>query len=459
MGLFLLERRLRDYGDGEAFWIDGRSVSYRQFIGLVQAFAAQLEQAGVPEFAPTLLVGDIDPESVALLWACIARRLICIPHLAVHRSALDGKLRIAKPEWLLSAGIDARGEPLLSVEARPADGARPALYDAIASRMAPGLVLFTSGTTGEPKAAVHDFSLLLEKFHAKGKALRTLGFLLFDHWGGLNTIFHSLANGGCIVCVRNRAPAEICRTVAAARAELMPVSPSFLNLLLASGAQKSFDLSSLRLMTYGAEPMAPETLQAVRRAFPNIRLKQTYGLIELGVFPTQSRDQGSLFFKIDRRRADYRIVDGILQIKTKSAMLGYLNATSPFTDDGWYITGDEVETDGDFIRVLGRRSDIINVGGEKVYPAEVENVLLGIKGVIDARVYGEENFLLGKIVCAELFCTDGIDTKPFETKIKKVCADKLERFKVPVRVQFSATPLLGDRLKKAGATARSQGLS
>lgn len=55
-------------------------------------------------------------------------------------------------------------------------------------------------------------------------------------------------------------------------------------------------------------------------------------------------------------------------------MLGYLNAASPFTDDGWFKTGDEVEQDGEWLRILGRRSEIINVGGEKVSPAEIEGV-------------------------------------------------------------------------------------
>jgi len=93
-----------------------------------------------------------------------------------------------------------------------------------------------------------------------------------------------------------------------------------------------------------------------------------------------------------------RIVDGLLEIKAESAMLGYLNHESPFTEDGWFKTGDAVEVDGEYIRILGRKSEIINVGGEKVYPAEVESVILQMDGVEDAIVTGAENPIIGKIV-------------------------------------------------------------
>ena len=95
------------------------------------------------------------------------------------------------------------------------------------------------------------------------------------------------------------------------------------------------------------------------------------------------------------------MVDGLLEIKAQSAMLGYLNAPSPFTEDGWFITGDAVEVDGEYFRILGRQSEMINVGGEKVYPAEVESVLQLMDGVEEVMVNGEENAITGQIVRAK----------------------------------------------------------
>ena len=97
-----------------------------------------------------------------------------------------------------------------------------------------------------------------------------------------------------------------------------------------------------------------------------------------------------------------RIVDGILHIKAESAMLGYLNAPSPFTNDGWFVTGDSVVQDGQYLQILGRKSEIINVGGEKVYPAEVENVIQQMDGIAEVTVYGEKNPIVGNIVCARV---------------------------------------------------------
>jgi acyl-CoA synthetase (AMP-forming)/AMP-acid ligase II len=121
--------------------------------------------------------------------------------------------------------------------------------------------------------------------------------------------------------------------------ELLPASPTFLNLLLLSKAYEGHDLSALKLITYGAEPMPSTTLAALRAVFPKIELRQTYGLIELGVLRAKSMSSDSLWVKVGGDGYDLRVVDGILQIKADSAMLGYLNAPSPFTEDGYFIPG------------------------------------------------------------------------------------------------------------------------
>lgn len=80
----------------------------------------------------------------------------------------------------------------------------------------------------------------------------------------------------------------------------------------------------------------------------------------------------------------------MLQVKSVSTMIGYINAPSPFTIDGWLMTGDMVEVDGDYIKILGRKSELINIGGEKVFPAEVENVIQLMSGVEEVAVVGEK---------------------------------------------------------------------
>jgi acyl-coenzyme A synthetase/AMP-(fatty) acid ligase len=315
-------------------------------------------------------------------------------------------------------------------------------------RNIPGLVLFTSGSSGEPKAALHDFSKLLVKFKVKRKALRTINFLLFDHWGGLNTLFHILSNGGTVVILENRTPDYVCDLIEKYKVELLPTSPTFLNLLILSRAYERKNLNSLKIISYGAEPMPENLLKHLNRLFPKITLQQTYGLIELGVLRSKSEDNDSLWVKIGGEGYQTRVIDGILQVKSDSAMIGYLNAKSPFTEDGWFITGDTVEEKGEYFKILGRKSEIINVGGEKVFPQEVENVILELSGIEDVIVFGEDNRLTGKIVCAKVFYRGSEEKPEIIKRIKTHCRSRLQAFKVPVKIELSDTTFENDRFKK-----------
>jgi acyl-CoA synthetase (AMP-forming)/AMP-acid ligase II len=143
-----------------------------------------------------------------------------------------------------------------------------------------------------------------------------------------------------------------------------------------------------------------------------------------------------------------RIVDGMLEIKAESAMLGYLNHESPFTEDGWFRTGDAVEVDGEYIRILGRKSEIINVGGEKVYPAEVESVVLQMDGVEDAIVVGSPNPIMGNIVEVQVKLSTDESLAEFRSRMMAFCQGRLARFKIPQKVVLSERDLHSDRFKK-----------
>ena len=129
-------------------------------------------------------------------------------------------------------------------------------------------------------------------------------------------------------------------------------------------------------------------------------------------------------------------------------MLGYLNAPSPFTEDGWFMTGDQVEVDGEYFKILGRKSEIINVGGEKVYPAEVESVIQEIDSVAEVTVYGEKNPIMGNVVCAKVRLKQVVDKKEFIFKLKLFCKNRLQSFKIPVKVIIEETVQYNERFKK-----------
>jgi acyl-CoA synthetase (AMP-forming)/AMP-acid ligase II len=315
----------------------------------------------------------------------------------------------------------------------------------------PGLVLFSSGSTGKNKAALHDFSLLLDKYKLTRKKMCTLTFLLFDHIGGINTLFYTLSNGGTVVSVRSRDPEIVCQTIEEYQVELLPTSPTFLNLLIISEAYLHHDLSSLKLITYGTEVMAKSTLKRVCNIFPNARLLQTYGLSELGILRSKSKDSGSLWVKVGGEGFETKIVEGVLWVRAHSAMLGYLNAPSPFDKNGWMNTQDMVEMDGAYIRILGRQSEIINVGGQKVYPAEIENVLMQMQNVTEASVRGEKNPITGNIVVARLSLKAPEELSLLRKRVRKFCRGRLATYKIPVKVEIAKEAQYSQRYKKMRA--------
>ena len=405
---------------------------------------AQIDATGPVSGRVVSLEAEYGFMAVATFLALTARSAVIVPLSEAARAHHETFLETAQVERRIACcGEDAL--PRISTTDRHA--AHP-IYDTLRERGTPGLVLFSSGSTGAPKAAVHDLERLLRKFKVRKRSYRTIVFLQLDHIGGVNTLFYTLSNGGSIIVPADRSPDGVCRAIETHRAELLPTSPTFLNLLLISGAAQRHDLSSLRLITYGTEPMPASTLQGVAAAFPGVKLQQTYGLTEIGILRSESRGPDSLWVRVGGEGYETKVVDGRLWVRAESAMLGYLNAPSPFSEDGFLDTGDLVEVDGDWLRILGRKSDVINVGGSKVHPAEVESVLLMLDGVDDVSVSGEAHAITGQIVTATVRLSTDESLTDFKARMRVFCRDRLESYKVPAKVRFADGPLYSERFKR-----------
>jgi long-chain acyl-CoA synthetase len=444
MGIEFLLDRFKKNKDAIAIIWKNRVLTYDDLFKKLEKAKKFLDEVQIKKGKIISLTGDFTPNSVALLLALIDNHNIIVPLNSPLKEGDEQKIKIAQVE----------GEIVLDPETdeyffkKGQFKRNHELFNELIQIHAPGLVLFTSGTSGIPKAAVHNFNNLLEKFKTERNALRTINFLLFDHWGGLNTLFHTISNCGTVLALRDRTPAAVCGFIEQHKVELLPVSPSFLNLLIISGVYNQHDLSSLRLITYGTEPMPENTLIRSKEIFIDVKFQQTYGLIELGVLRSKSKGDGSLWMKLGGEGFELRVIDNILQIKSPSAMLGYMNAANPFTEDGFFITGDQVEVDGEYYKILGRQSEIINVGGDKVYPQEVENVLLGMDEILDATVFGEKQAILGNIVCVKVVLKNSETPYEFRRKLKNYCRDKMQPFKIPVKVEILEEPSYSERFKK-----------
>jgi long-chain acyl-CoA synthetase len=433
--------QLQEYGDQNAIIWKGSSYSYDHLLARIEHWRDQLQ---IPAGSIVGLESDFSPETIAILLVLIELKVIIVPFDIHHSSKNIDKAKIAQLDYL----IRVTTEDQISIEKKAADEEKNQLYKIVQAQDEPGLVLFTSGSSGNPKGALHNLSKLLTKFETKRKALRTINFLLFDHWGGLNTLFHILSNGGSVIILENRTPTYVCEMIEKHQVELLPTSPTFLNMMILSRAYERYSLDSLKIISYGAEPMPESLLSHLARLFPNIKLQQTYGLIELGVMRSQSEGNNSLWVKIGGEGYAIRVVDKMLQIKSDSAMLGYLNADSPFTEDGWFKTGDAVEVKGEYFKILGRKSEMINVGGEKVFPQEVENTILEDPNVVDVLVYAEDNRLTGKIVCAKVKYNTEENKADIIKRIKTHCRLKLQAFKVPVKIELVNESFESGRFKK-----------
>jgi acyl-coenzyme A synthetase/AMP-(fatty) acid ligase len=417
-----------------------KEYSYQWLLNSYQDWKNYLDDNNIVKNSVVALRSDFTPYSIGLLLALIENDSIFVP-LSLEVSKKDKFLDIAEVEYYINL------EKEVSLEVRNSTVEHEVLLK-LKNKKHPGLILFSSGSTGEPKAAVHDLIPLMNKYKSSGKALKTITFLLFDHIGGFNTLMYILSNAGTLVAPTKRTPEEICRLIEKYEVELLPTSPSFINMLLFSRAYKNYDISSLNLVTYGTEPMPEATLKEFNSLFSSIRLKQTYGLTEVGIMKTKSESSDSLWLKVGGEDYETKIVEGKLWIKSESAMLGYLNASSPFDENGWLNTGDEVEKKGDYIRFLGRESEIINVGGEKVYPAEVESEILKMDIVKDAIVYGESNPIMGNVVIADVAVSRIDNNKKIKNQIKKYCRKKLEKYKVPVKINLTTKTFNNDRFKR-----------
>ena len=397
----------------------------------------------LPGPAAVAVVGGHGPAATAWLLALEAAGHFAVP-LAGNSAEHPARLAQVNAQWVVTAEGYA-----WSLLPRIDEASAHPFFQQLHARGAAGLVLFSSGTSGAPKAMVQDFSALLATYaERRPNGLPVLALLGFDHIGGLNTLFGALAAGAPLVVPDANSPAVVAEAIARHRVAVLPASPTFLNLLLLSGEAAAHDLSSLRVITYGTEPMPDSLLLRLKVAFPRVRFIQTFGTSETGITHTVSPESGSTFLRFEDPHLEWKVVDDELWLRSRTQIAGYLNASNErFTADGWFRTGDKVEQGpGGTIRILGRLGETINVGGEKLMPAEVESVVLTVPGVADCRVHGEAHPLTGQTVAVDVVSFTS-DQEALRAAIRIACRERLARHKIPTRVTFVPS-VSGERMKK-----------
>jgi acyl-CoA synthetase (AMP-forming)/AMP-acid ligase II len=436
--------RLTEFGDAVAFREEESDTTYQQLISHIQLLELRLLDFGIAPGDVVVVQGPSDSRLFAAVVAVMHINAIAVPLTAQSPIATSVAIKIAHARFSLST------DNLILERIDDDDSAQadPQLLKDLKRDQIGGLILFSSGSTGTPKAILYDSERLLRKFKANRKPIKALSFLMMDHFGGLNTVFSITSCGGEAITLKDRNVDTVCAAVQRHKVKVLPVTPSFVRLLIASGTKSRYDLSTLEKITFGTEPMTQSTLDQLGKHFPGVELQQTYGLTEVGVLRSKSRPDGTLWMKIGGEGFDWKIKDGILWIRSEFQMRGYLNAETDIDDDGYFNTQDEVLVDGDFVQVLGRVSDVINIGGEKVYPAEIENFIEGMENIAAVVAYGEPNALLGQVIAVDIVLNETEELSTLRKRVREACGRSLGKNKVPSKVRVVTEIPVSTRMKR-----------
>ena len=424
---------------------NGKKYSYNELyikIKEIESFIKDKIKSG----EVVAILADYSFVSIALFFALYENKNIIAPITSTSKKEIDGKVK----ESFSTKIINLEDENLVITNIK-SEASHKIINDLQNSKCA-GLILFSSGSTGAPKAMIHNLDTLVDSYgDKKQKQINMLVFLMFDHIGGINTMLNILSMNATMIIPQNRNADDICQLIEEYKIAVLPSSPTFLNLILINRSYEKYDLSSLRMITYGTETMPEGLLGRLKAVFSKVKFLQTFGTSETGIAATSSKSSSSTFMKIDDENLEYKIVDNELWLRSKTQILGYLNRSmESFTNDGWFKTGDLVELDNEgFIKIIGRNKEIINVGGQKVLPSEVESVLLGMDEIEDCLVYGEQNAITGQSVSCDVVLKHGIDDSGFKILVRKFCKDKLDNFKIPTRVNFVQKTEFTERFKKS----------
>lgn len=434
---------------GEAeFWVDdmgGRT--WRHFGEAVATAAHQCLEAGVGPNDLVVVAAGSTFEALAWLFGASAVQAVVAPLRAERAGEMEAWKKFLRVEWL------ATPKRIMHVGEGVNGPVAERLMGKLQAAGVPGLILATGGTAGTPKLVLHNLVALLATIPVKTRRpARVLPLMHFDHIGGLDMAWRALATGQVLVAPPEKiTPAAVAATIVRHQVEVLPSTPSFLNLLLLAEIHLTHDLGSLRVVPYGAEPMPAGLLTRLQAALPEVEFVRRFGTSETGALPV--RDLGNaLVLREDQVGFEWKIVDEELWVRSPACALGYLGGNAGgFEDGGWFRTGDLAEQlpDGS-VCVQGRREERINVGGEKVLPSEVEDWLLAHPLVADCRVGSEPNAVLGQSVVAEIVWRGSDrDAVAVKRELRRFGARLIARHKIPTVVRLVETIAATGNLKKS----------
>jgi acyl-CoA synthetase (AMP-forming)/AMP-acid ligase II len=366
------------------------------------------------------------------LAGCVRRVMLCPPEVtADQRAPLAAR---AGADTLVTDSEGASGGGLLHV--RCSDTFRP--LPRRQPQVATEWVLLTSGTAGPAKMVRHTWSTLTGAI-AFGTSGITWGtFYDIRRYGGLQVLLRALTGGGSLVVgSRDEAFGDYLERLAAHGATHVTGTPSHWRRVLMSA---NADAIAPRYIRLSGEIADQGILDALRARYPAARIVHAFASTEAGVgFEVDDGLAGFPATVVDAAGdVSVRVDDGSLRLRSRRTALGYLDpADGPLADaDGFVDTGDAVERRGDRYYFLGRRSGVINIGGLKVHPEEIEAAINLHPGVRMSKVRSKRSPIIGSLVAADVVLDDAADAAASTREILSMCRDLLPAHKVPAVVRI-----------------------
>lgn len=475
--LFL--RSATEAGTGIAVQDGEARLTYSQLAARAARLAKGLADRGVGKGDRVAMLLDNRTEFVEVLVACALIGAVAVPMGTRLRGAeIDHICRDAEPRVLIHERALAEHVPahldcysVSDDEGGGDTGTYAGLLDAgtldgftAVDEDDPFCIMYTSGTTGRPKGAilthlgfVHSCIHWIERLGLT-RGVSTALVIPASHVSGLGgVVMPMLALGGRIIMVRAFKAAAFIELLARERVEHALLVPAMYNLCLRSDAFPAADLGAWRWAVYGGAPMPEPTIRRFAEVLPHLSMCNAYGATETtspvtimapGVGVERSDSIGTV---VDC--GDVRIMDekgrevpagepGELFIAGPMVSPGYWRneeATRQAFVSGYWRSGDIGSIDGEgYVQIFDRKKDMINRGGYKVYPAEVESALSDHPDIVEAAVVGAPDEVLGEIVVS--FVRAGERAVTAEA-VRSFCAGRMADYKVPDIVAVLSEPL------------------
>jgi acyl-CoA synthetase (AMP-forming)/AMP-acid ligase II len=386
-----------------------RAVDYASLAAAVAELEAALDAhrpAGVVARATRV-------ESLVAIAAACGRQHVPVAFLAEDSRDLVGELR----DWVTL-------DDSLALPASAAHGPRRE-FDAIPAQV----VVATSGTSGPPKLVHHSWDSVLAAARLAEQWHGLAWLLVYDatRWAGIQVWAQTLLTGGTLVVPASRDPDVVTEALVAEQVAILPATPTLLRRLIASADPARLAQAAPQRITLGGEAADGPLLEQAKGVFPQAKITQVYATTELGeVFRVTDGRPGFPAAWLGKslpggvRLATRRDGELLVQLSRDAAEVG---------------TGDLVERRGDRFEFAGRRSDVIVVGGAKVFPKRVEEILRRVPGVTEARVFGLPSAITGELVAAEIVLADPLPEAATPDHVRTaalaVCRESLEAHSVP----------------------------